>query len=110
MVYTVHPFRRDAKVLNLEFLMISQPGGQETTFLEPHSTRDPVILFGVGQLTSVLRCNKASVWYAGAVPQVTRLALLHRISQYSNPTPPPLINIRYLHPGIPPIKDPLIKT
>lgn len=90
--------------------MISQPSGQENTFLEPHSTRDPLIVFGVGQLTSVLRCNKASVWYAAAVPQVTRLALLHRMSQSSNPTPPPLINIWYLHPGIPSIKDSLIKT
>lgn len=53
IVYTVNPLRRAAKVLNLDFLMISQPSGQETTFLEPHSTRDPLIVFGVVQLTSV---------------------------------------------------------
>lgn len=47
------------------------------------------------------------MWYAGALP---RLALLHRMSQSSNPTPPPLINIWYFHPGIPSIKDSLKKS
>lgn len=109
MVYTVHPFRRDAKVLNFRFLN-DKRSGQETVFLEPHSTREPLIVFRVGQLTSVLRCNKTAVWYAGALPQVTRLDLLHRVSQSSNPKPAPLINVWYFHPGIHSIQKSPIKT
>lgn len=73
--------------------------------LKPHSTRDLLILYEVGQWMCMLRFNKASVRYAGAVPQVICLASLDCMSQPSCHTHPPLINIRCLRPEIPSIQN-----
>lgn len=82
-----------------------KPFCHESAFSKTAFYTRPLILYEAGLWMCMLRFNKASVWNAGAVPQVTCLALLDCRSQPSCHTPPPLINIRCLRPEIPSIQN-----